>query len=80
MSRVNNIATNNQEIERLKAEHMSRLSVITKKQGKEFDDEIRECNSLLGKINTLEKKNKFMKEGLGPNGVADYHGDINILE
>ena len=80
MSRGHNIATNEQEIERLKAEHMSRLSVITKKQGKDFDQEIRECNDLLGKINTLEKKNRFMKDGLGPNGVADYHGDINILD
>tara|TARA_R110002096_G_scaffold83679_1_gene193846 strand:- start:571 stop:816 length:246 start_codon:yes stop_codon:yes gene_type:complete len=79
-NKTNAIARNTQEIEKLKAEHMSRFSVITTKKGKEFDDEIRECNNIIGKINTLEKKNKLMSEGYGPNGISDGMDGYNIIE
>jgi len=80
-SRELKIKKNESKMEILQADYnnlMSRLTHI--KDMMLFKVKVSEANGILNKIDTLRKKNEFLRAGLPSNGYADYHEKINIID
>tara|TARA_R110000803_G_scaffold16197_2_gene44435 strand:- start:4729 stop:4968 length:240 start_codon:yes stop_codon:yes gene_type:complete len=75
------IKINEEKIKTLKAEHKSKQSkLIGTKPLKAFLEASSEIDAILYKIEELTKKNKFISEGKGPNGVSELFSDLRIVE